>query len=186
VIADAVPDGSAISPAMLLSIQRFSLLLEEIKFYMVTIADTGGVSRVLHLNRNERTLQRIKTQLDEAYCDFLAASVLRLEIQQTALSEQQTRVHLGIQDISATTSNLALDLRRLQWTILFGRPLQLPYKLHSYPLLRSTQPIRARGAASQGTHPAYLHSLVWGKEKLQKPTFYKSMIIVHYGKGSCM
>jgi hypothetical protein len=118
---------------MLLSIERFSILLEEIKCSMENISLTGGVSRVVHLNRNERVLQDIKTRLDDAYRDFLAAAAIRMEVQQTALAVQQETIHLDLKAVSATTNNLAVDLRRslahTQWTVLFGRPLQLPYKL---------------------------------------------------------
>ncbi|KAJ7087464.1 hypothetical protein C8R44DRAFT_991335 [Mycena epipterygia] len=94
-IADAVPDASAIPLPLLKSIERFILLLNEIRCRMETIVLTGGVSRVMHLNRNERVLQDIKAQLDDAYRDFLAASALRLEVQQAHLTAQQA--HLTIQ-----------------------------------------------------------------------------------------
>jgi hypothetical protein len=35
------------------------------------IALTNGISRIVHLNRNERALQEIKAQLNDAYRDFL-------------------------------------------------------------------------------------------------------------------
>ncbi|KAF7369367.1 hypothetical protein MVEN_00265300 [Mycena venus] len=59
-IADAVPDGSVISPPMLISIQRFTILLDEIRSSMEDIALTNRASRILHLNRDERLLQSIK------------------------------------------------------------------------------------------------------------------------------
>ncbi|KAF8216968.1 hypothetical protein K438DRAFT_1798096 [Mycena galopus ATCC 62051] len=133
IIADAVPDASEISPSMLLSIERFALLLEEIKGSMEVIVFASGVSRVFHLNRDERVVQDIKTRLDEAYRDFLVSSTLRQEVQQTALAVQQKEMHLKLKMVSATTSNLALDFQRLllyaRHTVLFGRPLLLPYKL---------------------------------------------------------
>ncbi|KAJ7289143.1 hypothetical protein C8J57DRAFT_426932 [Mycena rebaudengoi] len=87
VIADAVPDGSKIPLAMLQSIERFTLMLEEIRVSMEVITLTGGVSRVVHLSENERTVQDIKVRLDEQYRDFLAASALRVEVQQTAIAQ---------------------------------------------------------------------------------------------------
>ncbi|KAF8207676.1 hypothetical protein K438DRAFT_1961938 [Mycena galopus ATCC 62051] len=98
-IAIAVPKGSAIPPPMLQSIERFTLLLEQIRCSMETIAGIRGISRIVHLNRNERALQRIKAQMDDAYRDFLAASTLRVEAQQADIAshraefaEQQTRL----------------------------------------------------------------------------------------------
>ncbi|KAJ7041640.1 hypothetical protein C8F04DRAFT_146850 [Mycena alexandri] len=89
VIADAVPDGSAIPEPMLVGINRFTVydrvelrfttdhsalsLLADVGRSMETIAVTGGVSRVLRLNRNERILQNIKSQLDDAYRDFMVS-----------------------------------------------------------------------------------------------------------------
>jgi hypothetical protein len=46
-------------------------LLNEIKGSMEAITLTGRMSRVVHLNRNERVLQDIKSRLDNAYHDFL-------------------------------------------------------------------------------------------------------------------
>ncbi|KAJ6490451.1 hypothetical protein DFH09DRAFT_1453431 [Mycena vulgaris] len=118
VVADAVPDGSAISPAMLFSIKCFTSVLAEIKCSMEAIALTGGVSRGMHLNRNERELQRIKAQLDDAYRDFVAASVLRLEVQHAALAMQHAETHLEVKKYSLTTETLAPDLARL---LLYAR-----------------------------------------------------------------
>ncbi|KAJ6564569.1 hypothetical protein B0H19DRAFT_1258997 [Mycena capillaripes] len=116
-LADALPDGSTISPPMLLSIEKFSVLLDEIKCSMEAITLTGRVSRIVHLNRNECALQKIKPKLDDAYRDFLAASALRLEvqqtqltvqqmqfaIQQTELAKQQIQTHHEIKKVSAET-----------------------------------------------------------------------------------
>ncbi|KAJ6554259.1 hypothetical protein B0H19DRAFT_144040 [Mycena capillaripes] len=71
IIADAVPDGSFISQPMLLSIQRFTVLLNDIHGSIEAIALTRGVSHVVRFKRNERTLQTIKSQLDDAYRDFM-------------------------------------------------------------------------------------------------------------------
>ncbi|KAJ7930877.1 hypothetical protein B0H13DRAFT_2309179 [Mycena leptocephala] len=80
VIADAVPHASLI-PSMILSIERFTRLLDEIESSMDAIALTGRFSRVIHLNRDERALQDIRTKLDDAYRGFMAASALRVEAQ---------------------------------------------------------------------------------------------------------
>jgi hypothetical protein len=72
------------------------------------MALTSRFSPVIHLNRNERLLESIKTRLDEAYRELLflrflrhlvavcsvlihVASTLRLEGQQTQIAIQQTR-----------------------------------------------------------------------------------------------
>ncbi|KAJ6463155.1 hypothetical protein C8R47DRAFT_84225 [Mycena vitilis] len=83
VMAAAVADANGLPPAMLLSIERFTLLLDEIRGTMEGLAHSGRVSRAIHLNRNERTVRDIKTRLEDAYRDFLVASALRVETQQT-------------------------------------------------------------------------------------------------------
>ncbi|KAJ7483316.1 hypothetical protein FB451DRAFT_104113 [Mycena latifolia] len=82
-IADAVPDGSDIPPPMLQSIERFTVTLDEIRCSMEDIALSGVFSRAGHLKRNDDKIRDIKAQLDEAYRDFLTASVLRSEVHQT-------------------------------------------------------------------------------------------------------
>ncbi|KAJ7480293.1 hypothetical protein B0H11DRAFT_1916033 [Mycena galericulata] len=92
VVAEAVPDPSVIPASMLQSIERFTVLLDDIQRRMEAIALTGGVSRVMHLNRNEAALREINKRLDEAYRDFLAASALRLEVQQAELTARQAEL----------------------------------------------------------------------------------------------
>ncbi|KAJ7804780.1 hypothetical protein B0H14DRAFT_2882902 [Mycena olivaceomarginata] len=157
VIADAVPDGSAISSPLLDSIERFTVLLDLIRCSMEAIAFSGGVDRLVHLRRNERALRAIKTQLDDAYHDLLAASVLRGEVQQTQLADQQAdfglqirEVQLGLKTVAALSKRL---LRYAQITCFFGRPLMLPYKFIRYPIRPDTH--HARGTASQGTNPVF-------------------------------
>ncbi|KAJ7087437.1 hypothetical protein C8R44DRAFT_820106 [Mycena epipterygia] len=103
VIADTVPDPAAIPPPMLYHIQRFEVLLDEIKCAMEKISLTGGVSRLVHLNHNEHIPQGIKAQLDDAYRDFLAASILRLEVTQSS-------TQIAVAKISAETTNISTQL----------------------------------------------------------------------------
>ncbi|KAJ6497434.1 hypothetical protein C8R45DRAFT_982893 [Mycena sanguinolenta] len=107
VIADAVPDGSDISPSMLQSIVRFTVALEEIRVSVAAIALTRGFSRLAHLRRNEETLRGIKARLDYEYQLFLAASALRLELQQQRIAveqeQQQLRTQSDIKVVSAAT-----------------------------------------------------------------------------------
>ncbi|KAJ7289144.1 hypothetical protein C8J57DRAFT_1493600 [Mycena rebaudengoi] len=102
VIADAVPDGSKIPPTMLQSIERFTLMLEEIRVSMEAITATGGVSRAVHLLENEQTVRNIKARLDEQYHDFSVASALRVEVQQTAIAQRQTETQADVEKVSAT------------------------------------------------------------------------------------
>ncbi|KAJ7289138.1 hypothetical protein C8J57DRAFT_1493594 [Mycena rebaudengoi] len=102
VIADAIPDGAKIPPAMLQSIERFTLMLEEIRIRIEAITPTGGVSRVVHLLENERTVRDIKSRLDEQYHDFSVASALRVEVQQTAIAQRQTEMQADVEKVSAT------------------------------------------------------------------------------------
>ncbi|KAJ7087455.1 hypothetical protein C8R44DRAFT_30753 [Mycena epipterygia] len=101
-VADALPDGSEIPPHMLLSIERFTVLLDEIQCRMETIAFAGRVSRVIHLNRNAHVLQDINVQLDDAYRDF-AASLLRVEV-------TQSNTHKTVTEISAEATNSSIQL----------------------------------------------------------------------------
>ncbi|KAJ7923207.1 hypothetical protein B0H13DRAFT_1865159 [Mycena leptocephala] len=114
-VADAVPNGSAIPPQMLLSIERFT-----IRCSMDAIALTGGVSRLMHLNRNELVLLKIKGQLDDAYRDFL----VQLAAQQKQLEVQQATTHRDVGKIFAITDALALNQSSVLFysrlSVLFG------------------------------------------------------------------
>ncbi|KAJ6550991.1 hypothetical protein DFH09DRAFT_1086298 [Mycena vulgaris] len=88
VIAEAVPDGSAIPPPMLASIERFTTLLDEIQ-------------------------QGIRAQLDDVYRDFVTASALRLEIQHARLTVEQKHTQLRIGKVAATTDVLVLEVSRV-------------------------------------------------------------------------
>jgi hypothetical protein len=46
-------------------------LLDEIRCRLEDIEGAKPISRIVHLNRNERTLQCIKAQLDDAYRDLV-------------------------------------------------------------------------------------------------------------------
>ncbi|KAJ7616112.1 hypothetical protein FB45DRAFT_935295 [Roridomyces roridus] len=133
VVVDAVPDPLEIPPSMLQSIERFTLLLEETKYLMEEMVLTGRVSRIVHLNRNERVLRDIRERLDAAYGDFLAASALRVEVtqaeivlKQRELAAQQLQTYLQVSQIlqkTNTTINLTPDLlfySRL--SVFLGRP----------------------------------------------------------------
>ncbi|KAK7063436.1 hypothetical protein R3P38DRAFT_2818606 [Favolaschia claudopus] len=106
-MADAVPDASTISPPMLESIERFTLLLDDVRTSMEEMAQTGRLSRLLHLNRNEQAIKQIQAQLDNAYRDFVAASTLRVEVQQTQLVLEQSQIALT-QDKIAQCQDLTL------------------------------------------------------------------------------
>ncbi|KAJ7206169.1 hypothetical protein C8J57DRAFT_1615023 [Mycena rebaudengoi] len=109
-IADAVPDPSEIPPSMLLSIDGFTLInsspssaLDEIRCGMEAIELSGSLSCLVHLNRHDRTIQGIKTRLDAEYRDFLAASALRVEVQQAANALIQAQMQSEIKMVSAST-----------------------------------------------------------------------------------
>ncbi|KAJ7912591.1 hypothetical protein B0H13DRAFT_1874694 [Mycena leptocephala] len=120
VIADAVPDGSNIPPQMLIRIERFTVLLAEIRCLMEEMA-LSGISRIVHLNRNEKVLQRIKARLESAYRDFLAAAALRVElqqaeiaaeqtVQQTQLANQQMQTHIAVCKVAGATDTFIPEL----------------------------------------------------------------------------
>ncbi|KAJ6564245.1 hypothetical protein B0H19DRAFT_1067830 [Mycena capillaripes] len=111
VVVGAVPsDGSRIPGPMLRSIERFSFLLKRIYGEMVAITSLGRVSRILHLNRNEASIRRIKLQLDDAYRDFMAAATVRFEV-------GQFNTHIAVKklssDTAAATSRLEVELEML-------------------------------------------------------------------------
>ncbi|KAJ7466678.1 hypothetical protein B0H11DRAFT_2239848 [Mycena galericulata] len=125
VVAEAVPDPSVIPAPMLQSIERFTVyvrpfgpdsslfstvmnirvhlrisLLDDIQRRMDAITVTGGVSRVMHLNRNEGVL-RETSGLTRRIGNFYglmhrifrfaqAASAWRLEVQHAELAVKQT------------------------------------------------------------------------------------------------
>ncbi|KAJ7686460.1 hypothetical protein B0H14DRAFT_3674252 [Mycena olivaceomarginata] len=85
-------------------------LLDEIRCHLEAISGINTISHLVHLNSNERTLQRIKSQVDDAYRDLMAASALRVEVQSTKiavrqaqLSVQQAQTQLDVTRISVTT-----------------------------------------------------------------------------------
>ncbi|KAJ7474047.1 hypothetical protein FB451DRAFT_283891 [Mycena latifolia] len=81
VVADAIPDGSVIATPMLQSIERFTILLDEINGTMQQIAHAKTLSRVCHLNRNARTLADMRSRLDDAYRDFIVGHRYLLSLQ---------------------------------------------------------------------------------------------------------
>ncbi|KAJ7031927.1 hypothetical protein C8F04DRAFT_1396853 [Mycena alexandri] len=112
VIADAVLDGSPISPLMHQSIERFTVLLHDIHRLMVSMSLTNRVSRIVHLNRNESALLGMKTKLEDAYRDFLAASALRVEAQQATIASQQAE--LAVQQAKLAVQQMQLANRQKQ------------------------------------------------------------------------
>ncbi|KAJ7194638.1 hypothetical protein C8J57DRAFT_1739073 [Mycena rebaudengoi] len=125
-IADAVPDGSETPPSMLLSIDRFTFALDEIRCGTEAIALSGSLSRLVHLNRHNRTIQGIKTRLDAEYRDFLAVSALRVEVQQAANALIQAQMQSDIKMVSASTDSLQLQLSGLlfysRFAVFLARP----------------------------------------------------------------
>ncbi|KAF7343305.1 hypothetical protein MVEN_01762800 [Mycena venus] len=134
-IAAAVPDPLAISVPMLQSIERFTMLLDDIRLSMEAIALSSGVSRIVRLNRNERVLGDIKAQLEDAYRDFLAACALRVEAQQTELATRQAyladqlaQTHMDVGKLAVTTDAIGPELSHVLFysrlSVFFGRAPQ--------------------------------------------------------------
>ncbi|KAJ6535991.1 hypothetical protein DFH09DRAFT_1179296, partial [Mycena vulgaris] len=127
VVADAVPVGSKVPPPMVQSIERFTVQLDGVWRRMDKMALTSRFSRVIHLNSNEGVLSAIKAELDDAYRDMLAASALRLElqqaqlaVQQVELAVQQAQMHVDVKKVAASTDIL---LYCSGFTVFFGQPL---------------------------------------------------------------
>ncbi|KAF7375846.1 hypothetical protein MSAN_00474700 [Mycena sanguinolenta] len=103
VLADAIPDASAIAPSMLESnIDRFTSLLDEIKSGLEQIEHAKTFSRIRRLNRNARTLAELRSRLDEAYMDFVVASTLRLEIEHRDMNGRLIALHADVLSTSHT------------------------------------------------------------------------------------
>ncbi|KAK6991753.1 hypothetical protein R3P38DRAFT_3090750 [Favolaschia claudopus] len=113
VVADAVPDGSVISPALMQSIYAFCRLLREIHRHLEIISTTGKMSRFLNLNRNEAQLRGFKAQLDDAYRNFMMSSTLRLEVQQSKLAFQQKQLALHQLDFAVQQSRSHVELKNV-------------------------------------------------------------------------
>ncbi|KAJ7775323.1 hypothetical protein B0H16DRAFT_1712902 [Mycena metata] len=92
-------------------------LLDEVRCSIEAIALTDRVSRVLHLNHNERILQGIRAQLDEAYRDFLAASALCVEAQQTEIALQQSKIAVQQHRLDAQQTRLAAQQADTHMTV---------------------------------------------------------------------
>jgi hypothetical protein len=102
-----VPDGATIPPPMLKSIEAFTVyvlqpiatqiliftlsVLDEIRCNLEDITLAGWLSRVVHLRRNERTVQDMKTQLADVYQDFL----VRLFTSSASLFRSQSDVKIS-------------------------------------------------------------------------------------------
>ncbi|KAJ7177046.1 hypothetical protein C8R46DRAFT_1078049, partial [Mycena filopes] len=113
VMADAVSDSSAITPGMQLRIERFTVLLNNSRRDVESIALANSVTRVMRLNRDEEILQDIKRKFNEAHADFLLASALRLEGQQAALALKHQQMHLDVKKVSLIAETLAPDIAHL-------------------------------------------------------------------------
>ncbi|KAJ7439642.1 hypothetical protein FB451DRAFT_1415578 [Mycena latifolia] len=121
VVADAVPDVTAISPSMKESIKRFAVLLDHHRLKSIALA--SGVSRVLRLHSNEWTLQKIKAQLDDAYRyrtflwyrwePMLTFRQAQLAVQQTQLSTQQVQTQRDVGKLLAATTPSRPTSRRV-------------------------------------------------------------------------
>ncbi|KAK7051961.1 hypothetical protein R3P38DRAFT_2857852 [Favolaschia claudopus] len=174
VLADAVPDGNEIPSTMISSIAAFSKLLREIEVYLKKISASSKISRLIHLNRNENLLTEYKAQLDYAYRDFLAASTLRLEVQQAelaicqrqlileqkAFSVRQLRSQAEIRDISSKTDGVLFYSRLI---CFFGPPLMLPYNSHHNLSVRTDthRPMLAGQRARGDIWPTSSNFFVW-------------------------
>ncbi|KAF8189520.1 hypothetical protein K438DRAFT_1971643 [Mycena galopus ATCC 62051] len=81
-LADAVPDPSNIPPPVLVSIQRFVDLLDEIHHAMDPLTKRRRlISSVLSLNRDEATLESFNKRLEESAQSFMIGSLARMENQ---------------------------------------------------------------------------------------------------------
>ncbi|KAJ7439684.1 hypothetical protein FB451DRAFT_1569853 [Mycena latifolia] len=110
VVADAVPDVTAISPSMKESIKRFAVLLNKIHRRLKSIALASGVSRAASTLRVEVQSTKIgvqQTQLIAQQTQLVAQQThfsvqqTQLSVQQAHLSEQQVQTHLEVGKIVA-------------------------------------------------------------------------------------
>ncbi|KAJ7760851.1 hypothetical protein DFH07DRAFT_426002 [Mycena maculata] len=78
-LADLIPDATAIPEPMLAGITRFQGTLEEIKTEMSRLATRGRLWRLKHLNRSEGALIRFNGRLDDASREFAIGAAVRVE-----------------------------------------------------------------------------------------------------------
>ncbi|KAJ6462102.1 hypothetical protein C8R45DRAFT_1027316 [Mycena sanguinolenta] len=105
VLADAIPEPSTIAPPMLESIDRFTVLLDQIRRALEQIEHAKTFSRIRHLNRNARTLAEMRSRLDEAYMDFVAASTLRLEVEHRGVNGKLIALQADVKEIRTVVNH---------------------------------------------------------------------------------
>ncbi|KAJ7138953.1 hypothetical protein C8R46DRAFT_605298 [Mycena filopes] len=86
------------------SIDDFNVHLIDIRSSVEPIARSNTISRLLHLNHNERTLTDGAAQLTEVHTDFLVGSVLRGELLGKELLTRQEKLEI---ELAQTTNACA-------------------------------------------------------------------------------
>ncbi|KAJ7034622.1 hypothetical protein C8F04DRAFT_1101597 [Mycena alexandri] len=121
-LADAIPDPTEISDHMLNNIARFESVLEEIQAEMSQLASRGLRWRLMHLNRNEDSLRKFNSLLDEASRGFLIGTVVRVEAAVHRVHTQMIHTSAGIAVLHDTEILLLRGLLLMQAALFFVYP----------------------------------------------------------------
>ncbi|KAJ6529329.1 hypothetical protein B0H19DRAFT_1384989 [Mycena capillaripes] len=93
-LTKGICNRGGIPPPMLESIEHFESTLEEIQSEMNQLMNRGRMWRLKHLNRNEGTLRKFNTRLDDASREFMMGLAVRTEL-------AVYQVHAQVVDASA-------------------------------------------------------------------------------------
>ncbi|KAJ7055323.1 hypothetical protein C8F01DRAFT_1160178, partial [Mycena amicta] len=126
VVAEAVPDPTAISPAMLKSIERFTLYYSQRYATVWSPSCAPAPSRASYVStatsvRWQASRRTSTTRIATLW--YVAASALRVEVQQTKIALQQTHIAIQQTQLSAQQTQTQLDLGKIATTTFFGQPL---------------------------------------------------------------
>jgi len=125
ILAENVPDATAISPDMLNNISRFEVVLNDLHAALERLALQGRWKRLFHLNSNEGELDVFKQRLEVACQAFTIGSTMRIErtvaVVQSEVMTSRTATLVQIETSSRIFLKAHDDLRRtvLRTVVLF-------------------------------------------------------------------
>jgi len=86
-IADAVPDGTRIPPDLLVRIENFTCVLDDIQTFMESLRHRKYLNRLLRHKEDEGRLNDLNRQLDDAFRSFSLISSMKIEMIVSSLEE---------------------------------------------------------------------------------------------------
>jgi len=120
VLLEVVPDHSNIPPEMLISIDKFTILLKDIQEAIESLQKRRGIDSLLHLNRSEGQLLGFGQRLDNACRCFTMSGTLRTEVKlsemQRGVSDMSTKLEIidrtesKLSDVQCEVANAKLEV----------------------------------------------------------------------------